>query len=93
CLTGPGHFLGSDQTLGRMQSDYYYPALADRATPQAWADADTPTLLQTARAKTRGILDQPADAVFGPEAKSRIMAKFPEIRMIWPDIEGARSST
>lgn len=33
CLSGSGHFLGSDQTLGRMQSDYYYPAMADRATP------------------------------------------------------------
>ncbi|MEX0307441.1 MAG: trimethylamine methyltransferase family protein [Ruegeria sp.] len=83
CLEGPGHFLGSDQTLGRMQSDYYYPALADRATPQAWADAETPTLLQTARAKTQDILEQPAEAVFGSETNSEIMAKFPEIQEAW----------
>lgn len=85
CLNGPGHFLGSDQTLGRMQSDYYYPALADRTTPQAWADADMPTLLETARAKTRDILEQPAGAVFGLETNSKIMARFPEIREAWLD--------
>lgn len=83
CLGGPGHFLGSDQTLGRMQSDYYYPALADRATPQAWADAETPALLETARAKTREILAQSAEAVFGTEKNSVIMGRFPEIRSAW----------
>ena len=57
CPGGPGHFPGSEQTLGRMQSDYYYPALANRSTPQVWADAETPELLETARAKTREILD------------------------------------
>ena len=92
CLGGPGHFLGSDQTLGRMQSDYYYPALADRATPQAWADAETPALLHTAREKTREILEQPANVVFGPDRNSKILARFPEIREVWPEVACSVSS-
>lgn len=83
CLGGPGHFLGSDQTLGRMQSDYFYPALADRATPQAWADSETPPLLETARAKTREILEQSVEAVFGTEKDQEIMARFPDIKAAW----------
>lgn len=85
CLGGPGHFLGSDQTLGRMQSDYYYPALADRATPQAWADSETPTLLQTARTKTREILAQPAKVVFEEAKDKKIKERFAEIRAAWSD--------
>ncbi len=85
CLGGPGHFLGSDQTLGRMQSDYYYPALADRATPQAWADADTPPLLKTAREKTREILGQPAKVVFGDARNLEVVKRFPELRAVWSD--------
>ena len=27
CLDGPGHYLGTGQTLARMESDYVYPAL------------------------------------------------------------------
>lgn len=30
CLSGPGHYLGSDQTLSLMQTEYIYPALGDR---------------------------------------------------------------
>ena len=77
CSGGSGHCRGSDQTLGRMQSDYYHPAIADRATPQDWADVETPTILQTARAKSGEILTQPAETVFGPEANSEIKARFP----------------
>jgi trimethylamine--corrinoid protein Co-methyltransferase len=83
CLDGPGHFLGSGQTLGRMQSDYYYPALADRATPQAWADAGTPALIETARQRTREILSRDATPVFGIKMAAAIAARFPEIAAEW----------
>lgn len=84
CLNGPGHFLGSGQTLGRMQSDYYYPALADRATPQAWADAATPQLLETAREQTRAILARDSAPVFGRDTEHMILAHYPELAAQWP---------
>ena len=31
CLEGSGHYLGSDQTLSLMQTEYIYPTLADRS--------------------------------------------------------------
>ena len=30
CLKGPGHYLGSDQTLQLMQKEYLYPSVGDR---------------------------------------------------------------
>ena len=79
CLDGPGHFLGSGQTLGRMESDYYYPAMADRDTPQAWADAGTRPLLQRARQTTRAILEGDPNPVFGEGIADAIRKRFPEI--------------
>lgn len=83
CLDGPGHFLGSGQTLGRMQSDYYYPALADRSTPQAWAEAGRPAPLEAALARTRAILEGDASAVFGSGTEAAIAMRFPEIARYW----------
>ncbi|MEO1161135.1 MAG: trimethylamine methyltransferase family protein [Pseudomonadota bacterium] len=83
CLNGPGHYLGSDQTLARMQTDYYYPALANRDTPQVWADAGTPNLLEEARTKTRAILDGDSTPVFGRAKETIILESVSEISSYW----------
>lgn len=80
CLGGPGHFLGSDQTINVMQSDYYYPALADRDTPQAWQDSGTPSLLDQAREKTRQLLAKDPGPVFGREMNERLRARFSALK-------------
>ncbi len=56
CLNGPGHFLGSDQTLGLMQSEYFYPELGDRTSPKEWAENDYPDLIKNATAKVAEVL-------------------------------------
>ena len=38
CLEGPGHYLGSDQTLHLMQREYIYPSVGDRTSPNEWVD-------------------------------------------------------
>jgi len=38
-IGGAGHFLGSDQTLALMQSEYIYPRVGDRVSPDDWVDA------------------------------------------------------
>ena len=83
CLNGPGHFLGSGQTLDRMQRDYYYPSLADRDTPQAWSDGSAPSLIEKARARTREILAAPPAPAFGAEIEARILQSFQEIAKRW----------
>ena len=56
CLEGPGHYLGSDQTLELMQKEYIYPKLGDRMSPKEWNEAGRPDLLERAAVRKREIL-------------------------------------
>jgi hypothetical protein len=50
CLDGgPGHYLGSDQTLALMQTEYLYPDIGNRLTPKDWVEAGKPDLIEAAR--------------------------------------------
>lgn len=77
CIGGPGHFLGHDQTLSRMESDYFYPALTDRRTPQEWAEAEDKDLLARARARTRELLAAPHPSHIPDEIDAEIRRRFP----------------
>ena len=56
CLTGPGHYLGSEQTLALMQKEYVYPLVANRMSPKEWVEAGRPDLLETATRRKNEIL-------------------------------------
>jgi trimethylamine---corrinoid protein Co-methyltransferase len=56
CLAGPGHYLGSDQTLTLMQKDYVYPLMANRMSPKEWIEAGKPDLIERAHARKNEIL-------------------------------------
>ncbi len=56
CLEGPGHYLGSDQTLTLMQKDYVYPLLGNRMSPKEWNEAGKPDIVERAAARKREIL-------------------------------------
>ena len=56
CIGGPGHFLGHEQTLQLMQSEYLYPEVADRSSPKDWAERGAEDVLDRARARTRAVL-------------------------------------
>lgn len=77
CVEGPGHFLGHDQTLARMQADYYYPALADRRTPQEWEDQGAEDLLDAARGKTEALLAAPPPTHVSAEVDAEIRQRLP----------------
>jgi trimethylamine--corrinoid protein Co-methyltransferase len=76
CLGGPGHFLGADQTLKRMQSDYVYPALADRSSPKQWDENGRPDLVGKAIARKQAILSERASARFDLATDAAIRARF-----------------
>ncbi len=76
CIGGPGHYLGSDQTLARMQTDYVYPALSDRSSPKQWAELHKPDLIAMASARKVNILGQPAAARFDPATDAAIRNRF-----------------
>ena len=58
CMDGPGHYLGHDQTISLMQSEYIYPAVGDRSSPKEWEELGKPNLVQTATARKERILAQ-----------------------------------
>ena len=75
CLDGPGHYLGSEQTLRIMQSEYVYPELADRSSPKEWAEKGRPMLMDRARARVREVLGREAHQ-FAPALQARLEADF-----------------
>jgi trimethylamine--corrinoid protein Co-methyltransferase len=76
CMGGPGHYLGTDQTLSRMQSDNVYPTLGNRMSPKEWAEKDKPDLLEGATARKDAILNTVPAAKFDPQLDAAIRAKF-----------------
>ncbi len=56
CLEGPGHYLGADQTLRLMQTEYVYPTVGDRMSPKEWAEQGKPGYIERAVKQTRAIL-------------------------------------
>lgn len=76
CLGGPGHYLGHDQTLAIMQTEYIYPELADRTSPKEWAEIGKPNLIAKAIERKRSILDAPRDVIIDPAIDAEIRAKF-----------------
>ena len=77
CLGGPGHYLAHGQTLGRMQTEYAYPALGDRSSPKEWEEREKPDLIRNATARKLEILAEPSRASLDPELDKRLREKFP----------------
>ena len=76
CLGGPGHYLGTDQTLSRMEADHVYPSLGDRTSPKEWAEVGKPNLLKKATARKEEILSQPSAAALSPDVDLAIRNAF-----------------
>ena len=76
CLGGPGHYLGSDQTLSLMQTEYIYPVLADRSSPKEWQEKDRPGLIEQAVARKEALIAAPTPAALLPEVDAQIRQRF-----------------
>ena len=76
CLGGSGHYLGTNQTLGRMETDHVYPTLGNRMSPKEWAEMDKPDLLEQASARKATILSERSAARFDPATDAAIRAAF-----------------
>ena len=75
CLEGPGHFLGSDQTLSLMQTEYIYPSLGDRSSPKEWVELGKPNLVQKAIEKKENILNN-ATKKIDPTIDKKLRSAF-----------------
>ena len=76
CLNGPGHYLGSDQTLALMQTEYVYPSTADRSSPKEWEENGKPDLLRNAIARKEMILAERSAARFDPALDQALRERF-----------------
>jgi len=76
CIGGPGHYLGTKQTLGRMQADHVYPTLGDRTSPKEWAEIGKPDLIKKATARKQEILGEGSKARFDPVLDAALRKRF-----------------
>lgn len=76
CVGGPGHYLGTSQTLSRMQADHVYPTLGDRTSPKEWAEKGKPNLLENATKLKNEILSKPSPAALDPLLDQELRANF-----------------
>jgi len=76
-VDGPGHFLGHQQTLEIMQSEYIYPAVGDRLSPDDWADAGRLDTREAAAKVVAATLADHHPTHLSGEADAEIRARFP----------------
>lgn len=77
CIDGPGHFLGSDQTLRRMQSEYLYPSVGDRTSPKEWNEKGKPTAVDRAKVVLADILEHHYPRHIPQAIDDQIRAQYP----------------
>ena len=77
CLDGPGHYLGHSQTLNLMQTEYIYPALADRTSPKEWVENDKPDLIKKAIERKNKLLLNKSKSKFSRNLDLLIRDRFP----------------
>jgi trimethylamine--corrinoid protein Co-methyltransferase len=77
CLNGPGHYLGSDQTLSLMETEYVYPGIGDRKSPNEWTELGKTTAIERAMKKVDHILATHFPDHIAAEVDAAIREKFP----------------
>ncbi len=77
CLSGEGHYLGSDRTLEVMQSEYIYPEFSDRTSPNTWEENGKPVLLEKVVQRKNEILESHFPKHISDETDARIRKAFP----------------
>ncbi len=77
---GEGHFLGHAETLARMQTDFLYPVIASRLTPEQWQTAGSPDLRTAAKARARALLAGHFPRALSAEVDAALRAEF-DIRL------------
>ena len=76
CLSGVGHYLGHEQTISLMQSEYIYPEVSDRSSPKEWEELGKPVLWQKAEERKNQILSQFHPEFISAETEAILRQKF-----------------
>jgi trimethylamine--corrinoid protein Co-methyltransferase len=76
CMGGPGHYLGHDQTITLMQTEYIYPEISDRSSPKEWEELGKPNLLEAARKRKENILQNSYPDHISKELDAELRSRF-----------------
>ncbi|MDH3378317.1 MAG: trimethylamine methyltransferase family protein [Gammaproteobacteria bacterium] len=76
-VINPGHFLGHNQTLEYVETEYLYPELSDRDSTDAWEQQGSPDLYERSREVVKTILATHDPAYIDPVTDQTIRSKFP----------------
>jgi len=74
---GAGHYLGAEETLAAMETEYLYPNIADRRSTQVWAAEQPTDMLERASAKADDLLANYFPDHIDPALDRRIRERFP----------------
>ena len=83
---GAGHYLGHQQTLEYMQTEYLYPEVADRSTPGALEELGRQALYEKANQRVREMMADYYPEYISSAADARIREHFP-IRLERKDMQ------
>jgi len=75
-VTGDGHYLGHEQTLELMRTEYVYPELGDRASVAEWIAGGESSIWDRAQARVAEITSAGSPGHLPPEAEAAIRARF-----------------
>lgn len=78
-VTGAGHYLGEEQTLQLMKTEYTYPALGDRQSLNDWQDGGSSSIWDRAHDRVLEMMNRPQEHL-GRDAEERIRGTF-DIRL------------
>ena len=76
CTDGPGHYLGHEQTIRLMNTEYIYPHTADRNTRTVWEEAGALDMRERARLKAREMLKANFPQIVPEEVDANLRSEF-----------------
>jgi trimethylamine--corrinoid protein Co-methyltransferase len=76
CQGGVGHYLGEQQTLEMMATEYYYPHIGDRQAREKWRADGRLNMAARARRKAKQILETHQPQSIPPEIDAAIRKRF-----------------
>ncbi len=76
-IAGPGHFLGSPQTLELMETEYLYPLVSNRDTPEDWTEAGSRPAHDVAHDHVVAALENHWPSHISPAVDAAVRDAFP----------------
>ena len=75
-VMGEGHYLGSNQTISRMETDYFYPEMGDRQSPGMWENQGQKDIQERAREYVKKTLKTHYPSHIDPARDEAIRKRF-----------------